>query len=273
MLLIGAAALLLIGILVEQFVPARYCPIRGVVFNVVHLVPAGLLRAISVAAVAGAVIMLTNMIGGGLFVLPSTGWLLIPAVVIFTVAMDFSEFLFHRLQHLIPALWAMHSFHHSDEAMNVSTAYRHFWAEHAIKASTIYLLVGLLFNASPLIISIYALISFYSMFPHMNVRVGLGRWWLLLNSPQYHRIHHSSLAEHQDRNFAAIFPIFDAIVRTSYRPHPGEFPPTGLYDQDKPRSLIEAVVWPVRSGYRRLRTAPMQRSANAAASNPAPTVT
>ena len=258
MLIIGSAALLIAGILLERLFPATYCPIRGILFNVGYMVPAVVLQAISVAAAGSGAVMLTNMIGGGFFTLPTEGWLLVPAIAIFTAAMDFSEFLFHRLQHMVPALWAMHSLHHSDQAMNVSTTYRHFWAERAIKVVTVYLLVGLLFKASPLLVSAYAIISLYNIFPHMNVSIGLGRWWFLLNSPQYHRIHHSSLAEHQDRNFAAIFPIFDAIIKTSHRPQPGEFPPTGLYDHDKPSNMIEAVVWPARGVWRRLKPVPTQ---------------
>jgi sterol desaturase/sphingolipid hydroxylase (fatty acid hydroxylase superfamily) len=258
MLLIGSVALLLIGIIAERIVFVTYCPLRGVLFNLGYLVPAILLQLILTAAIGGSVVMVTNMAGGGLVRLPSTGWLLIPAIAVFTVVMDFSEFLFHRMQHLIPALWSMHSFHHSDEALNISTTYRHFWAEQAIKSVTIYLLVGLLFRASPLVLTAYGTVSLYNLFSHMNLPIGFGRWWFLLNSPQYHRIHHSSLVEHQDRNFAALFPIFDAIGNSAHRSGAGEFPPTGLYDRDKPKDMLEAVFWPARGIYRRLRSGPIQ---------------
>ena len=139
--------------------------------------------------------------------------------------MDFGEYLFHRAQHRIPAMWAMHSFHHSDESLNVSTTFRHFWAEQAIKTCTIYLLIGMLFRPDAEIIAIYGVISLLNYFFHMNVCVGLGRAWFLLNSPQYHRVHHSALAIHYDKNFAALFPIFDVIFGTAYRPQAREYPP------------------------------------------------
>jgi len=166
------------------------------------------------------------------------------------VTVDFFEYLFHRAQHAIPALWAMHSLHHSDPAMNVSTASRHFWLEQAIKSVTIYLAVSLIFAASPLVILIYGLVAYYNFFSHMNLRVGFGRF-MLLNSPQNHRIHHSSQPVHRDKNFAGMFPIFDVMGGTQYLPGADEYPATGLDDGDCPISLTEAVAWPVRAALRR----------------------
>jgi sterol desaturase/sphingolipid hydroxylase (fatty acid hydroxylase superfamily) len=123
-LLVGSIA---IGILVEKIFPAAACPISGVVFNVAYIVPATVLKVITISVVAGGAVTMTNVLGGGLITLPSEGWLLVPAAAAYTMAMDFGEYLFHRAQHRIPAMWAMHSLHHSDTAMNISTTQRHFW--------------------------------------------------------------------------------------------------------------------------------------------------
>lgn len=72
----------------------------------------------------------------------------------------------------------------------------------------------------------------------------------MLNSPQCHRLHHSSLAEHHDRNFAALLPIFDVIYRTHPRPA-STLPPTGLSDGEIPHGKVEAMIWPIRGAYRR----------------------
>ena len=63
---------------------------------------------------------------------------------------------------------------------------------------------------------------------HANVRVGFGRFWWLLSSPQYHRIHHSIRGEHRNKNFAVWFPLYDVMFGTAWRPRPGEFPETGI---------------------------------------------
>ena len=62
---------------------------------------------------------------------------------------------------------------------------------------------------------------------------------------------HSRRREHYDRNFAALFPVFDAVFGTAHAPAPDEYPETGLEDHDAPRSLGEAALWPVRGWLRR----------------------
>jgi sterol desaturase/sphingolipid hydroxylase (fatty acid hydroxylase superfamily) len=235
----------------ERARPAATCPTGGVLFNLFYLVPFSLLRGVSEPAVAGVAVAMTNALGGGLVRLPSSGWNLVPAIALYTLAMDFGEYAFHRAQHRFPVLWAMHSLHHSDRAVNVSTTQRHFWAEQAIKSATIYLVVGLLFRTNDRIAAIYGVLTFWNYVAHMNLRLGFGPAWFILNSPQFHRVHHSCRREHYDRNFAGLFTIFDAIFRTAHVPAPGEYPSTGLEDADTPRSLAEAVLWPMREWLRR----------------------
>ena len=239
-------AIIAIGRVAERVRPAVTSPTNSVLFNLFYLAPFSLLRAASEPAVAGVAVAMTNALGGGLFRLPSSGWGLIPAVAIYALAMDLGEYGFHRAQHRFPVLWAMHSLHHSDRALNVSTTQRHFWAEQAIKSATIYLAVGLLLRTNHRILVIYGVLSFWNFVSHMNLRLGFGPAWFILNSPQFHRVHHSCRREHYDRNFAALFTIFDAIFRTAHVPAPEEYPSTGLEDEDTPRSLIEAVLWPMR---------------------------
>jgi len=72
-----------------------------------------------------------------------------------------------------------------------------------------------------------------------------------LNTPAYHRIHHSASAEHFDVNFAAILPIFDVMLGT-YRPaRPGERPVTGLDTGRIPRTWLDVLAWPVSGLLRR----------------------
>jgi sterol desaturase/sphingolipid hydroxylase (fatty acid hydroxylase superfamily) len=155
------------------------------------------------------------------------------------------------MEHRVPALWAMHSLHHSDDEMNILSSYRHFWLLKAIGIVMISFPVGLLFKANAAVLISWSFLSIVVLFSHMNIPVGLGRGWFLLNSPQFHRIHHSSLHEHMDKNFANLFPIWDVIFGTAHRPAAGEFPPTGLYDGDIPRSVIETILWPLRGVTRR----------------------
>ena len=238
------------GLLLERMRPVRGLPDRAAIFNVVYMIAAALIQGAISPLVLGGTAAVVSALGGGLVALPAQGLGLVPAALAYVVTVDFFEYLFHRAQHAVPALWAMHSLHHSDPAMNVSTTSRHFWLEQAIKSVTIYLAVSLIFAASPLILLIYGVVSYYNFFPHMNLRVGFGRF-VLLNSPQNHRIHHSSQPVHRDKNFAGLFPVFDLMGGTQYLPAADEYPATGLDDGDCPVSLTEAIAWPARGVLRR----------------------
>ncbi|MDB5986986.1 MAG: sterol desaturase [Nevskia sp.] len=212
-----------------------------------------LAQTMIVPMISVATVLAVNTAGGGWIVLPAAGLALLPAFLLYAATLDFLEYLFHRLQHRIPMLWAMHSLHHSDVSLNASTTNRHYWAELGIKMLSIYLVAGLLFKPGAPILGAYAFVSFYNVFAHMNIRVGFGRWWTLMNSPQYHRIHHSIRPEHQNCNFAALLPVFDVIFGTYRRPRDGEYPPTGLASGDHPSGLTEAIFWPFRGMLRRFR--------------------
>jgi sterol desaturase/sphingolipid hydroxylase (fatty acid hydroxylase superfamily) len=213
-----------------------------------HVWVFGLLTQFLLSPAMGAgVTVLVNSLGGGLITLPTRGWGLLAGVAAYFVAMDFGEFAFHRAQHRLPWLWAWHSLHHSDTAYDATTTVRHFWMDQFLKSVTVWLAVGLLFKAPAPIPLIYGLITLYNFVIHSNTRLDLGRWSWVLNAPGYHRLHHSSQAEHFDINFAALLPIFD-VLTGAYRPaRPGEVPATGLDTGDVPQGPIDVVVWPVRN--------------------------
>ena len=197
-------------------------------------------------ALGGLTTLAVNAAGGGFFTLPASGPGLLVGILLYLLAMDFGEYLFHRAQHAIPALWEMHSLHHSDPDFDATTTVRHFWLDPALKTVTIWLAVGLLLKAAPAIVIVYMVLTFYNFVSHANVPLGFGRVSWLWNSPQYHRLHHAAEAEYHDCNYAALLPIFDVVFGAYRRPRPGEFPPTGLDDGAVPTSYAETVAWPLR---------------------------
>lgn len=160
--------------------------------------------------------------------------------LLFFMLRDGLEFAFHIAQHRIPFLWAMHSLHHSDPNMAALTTQRHYWADPLIKQVTIWSLALMIFSPTPAIYAAYGLASLWNIFTHADLPVNFQRWSWLLNSPAYHRRHHSILPEHYDQNFAAMLPIFDVICGTYRRPE--GFAPTGL--ARSPQSLGEVLIWP-----------------------------
>lgn len=178
----------------------------------------------------------------GLSLVDLGNWPILWAVLAYTLLQDFGEFTFHRAQHAIPWLWRMHSLHHSDPNMNVTTTVRHFWGDQLMKAVTIWPAAVLILKPTPAIVAAYSVISLFHFFCHSNLRVGFGRWSWLLNSPAYHRRHHSREPAHYDCNFAALFPVFD-LVTGSYR-RPDGYPATGL--ERRPAGIADLTFWPWR---------------------------
>ena len=58
-------------------------------------------------------------------------------------------------------------------------------------------------------------------FHSLELRIQLGRWSWVAGAPQVHRIHHSRLPQHADKNFAAYFPIWDVLFGTYWHPREG----------------------------------------------------
>ena len=238
--------LIAFGFVTERLRPARAQGIRCLRLNVAYMVSLRLIYAVLLPVSGAATTLIVNALGGGLWVLPSAGVGLVYAIPCYALLMDGGEYLFHRAQHRFPVLWAMHSLHHSDPAVNISTAPRHFWGEMVLKAITIYALVGLLVKTNAAVVGFYTMLGLYNYFLHMNLRVGFGRWSGWLNSPQFHRLHHSALPEHHDCNFNQFFPLFDLLFGTYRAPQPGEYPPTGLASGETPLKLHQMLFWPWR---------------------------
>lgn len=166
------------------------------------------------------------------------GWL---AVIIYVMVFDLAEYLFHRAQHKIPLLWSMHSMHHSDPEMSVLTTNRHFWADPLFKTITVWSAAAMVITTTQTALAVYALLSFWNLMSHSQLRLNLGRWSWLINTPAYHRRHHSSDPAHYDSNFASLFPIWDVIFGDYHQPD--GFPPTGL--DHRPRNLGQLLAWPL----------------------------
>ena len=80
---------------------------------------------------------------------------------------------------------------------------------------------------------------------HLNVRFPMGRMITLVNSPQWHRIHHSAMPEHRDKNFASLLPLWDILFGTAWIPKPDEYPVTG-FDPPVHVGVIDSIIWPFR---------------------------
>ena len=142
---------------------------------------------------------------------------------------DFFYYWLHRAQHAYPWLWATHRLHHTETNLNVTSTLRLHWLEELFKLAVVILPMLILFDGPPAAAGLFAgAIRFWLFFIHMNARISFGPLSWVMTSPAAHRIHHSIEQRDRDRNFAALFPIWDVLFGTYLRPRPGEWPRTGV---------------------------------------------
>lgn len=169
----------------------------------------------------------------------------IALVIAYALYIDCAKYWIHRLSHSIPLLWATHSFHHSAECLTVATGARHHWSEAIIVAPLLFLALMLFQVPEHIMSAAVLLMKVPDGLQHLNYRIAWHRAGIWVNTPQWHRIHHSIEPVHCNKNFSSTFPIMDVIFGTAYRPAPDEYPRTGLTPRENPQ-LWEGIIWPFR---------------------------
>jgi sterol desaturase/sphingolipid hydroxylase (fatty acid hydroxylase superfamily) len=190
------------------------------------------------------------------------GWLpandgslgIVPASVLWLVWVDLIYYWMHRAQHASALLWAAHELHHSDPAMNVTTAWRRHWPTDTIMEAVLVGQAAYLFAPSSHVLmtaTIMRSVMVYAI--HANTTASLGRYSWAIATPQHHRIHHSIEPQHRDKNFSAAWPVWDILFGTYVAPIPGVYPVTGVIDAPVPASAWEASVRPLQTWRRVFR--------------------
>lgn len=155
-------------------------------------------------------------------------------IYMFTVmlAMDFGFFISHYLHHKIPLLWEFHKVHHTASVLNPLTAFRRHPVDYFIEFNIIAVLLGLVYgvfawmsNDTLDMLSIlgvnagvFLFLMIGSHLQHSHIWISYGFLNKLFVSPAMHQIHHSSAAEHLDKNMGSMFSFWDWIIGTRYIP-------------------------------------------------------
>lgn len=132
-------------------------------------------------------------------------------------ALDLSAYLAHVLLHKTPFAWRFHRVHHSDEAVDVTTAFRQHPGETVWRV--LWQLPAIVLFGLPLwMVAVYLTVSATNaQLEHANVRLPerADRWLrLLFVTPNMHKIHHSRHQPETDSNYANIFSVWDRAFGT-----------------------------------------------------------
>jgi sterol desaturase/sphingolipid hydroxylase (fatty acid hydroxylase superfamily) len=133
------------------------------------------------------------------------------------LTLDFAYYLAHRAMHRSPALWAYHSIHQSDRAVDVTTTIRQHPGDGVIR----YAFMGVFaiaLGAPPSAFAVYRVWSaVHGLLEHANVRMPLrldALLSLVVATPNTHKVHHSRTIVETDSNYANIFAVLDRAFGT-----------------------------------------------------------
>jgi sterol desaturase/sphingolipid hydroxylase (fatty acid hydroxylase superfamily) len=158
---------------------------------------------------------------------------------------DFIAYWVHRAFHGT-SLWPIHAVHHSSEHLDwlASVRFHPFndWIARWSQACALVLL-----GFTPTAVAAYIpFIQLFAIFLHANVSWDFGPLRKVIASPRFHRWHHTSEEEGLDKNFAGLFPFYDALFGTWYMPE-GKVPQRfGLNNESVPDGFFPQLLYPFR---------------------------
>lgn len=167
---------------------------------------------------------------------------------------DFGSYWMHRLSHASPFLWRFHAVHHSPEKLDWLVNTRAHPLDMIVTRFGGLLLVyvsGLAqvtdSGLDPLLLAVTFGGTLWSFLIHANIRWRLGPLEWLVSTPAFHHWHHTN-DEHRDRNFAAIFPLYDRLFGTLHLP--AGFPPVYGIDGHVAPTFTAQLVGPLAAPLR-----------------------
>ena len=130
------------------------------------------------------------------------------------LVLDLYAYCWHRLNHVVPLLWRFHRMHHSDPAMDVSSATRFHAGEVALSFGLRMGLIAVVGVPLAAIVAYDATLVLSTQFHHANIALPatLDRALrLLIVSPNMHKVHHSVERAEMDSNFSSVLSVWDRL--------------------------------------------------------------
>ncbi len=177
--------------------------------------------------------LLRVVVPGGLVVIAFTyghnglmSYLTLPLWVEFIaclVLLDLLLYWQHRLFHKVDWLWRLHSAHHGDRALNVSSAVRFHPGEALLSVLIKGAAIVALGAPVAAVILFEVLLNGAALFNHANWSLGRADAILrkLIVTPDMHRLHHSRDDAESRKNFGFFLSLWDSLFG-SYKSDPAQ---------------------------------------------------
>jgi len=150
--------------------------------------------------------------GIGLF--PFLGLPSLAQIIFGVLALDLFAYFAHVLLHKSWLGWQFHRVHHSENAVDVTTAFRQHPGETVWRI--LWQLAAIIVFGIPLwVVVVYLILSgLNAELEHANIRLNLRADWflrLLIVTPNMHKVHHSRDQRETDSNYSNIFSLWDRL--------------------------------------------------------------
>lgn len=141
--------------------------------------------------------------------IPVNGWTAFLAILL----VDFLYYWEHRLEHEVRILWTYHSIHHSSPIYNYTTALRVSFIDNLV--TWVFFLPAILIGFNPyLVLLALTIVLVYQFWIHTELINKMGWMEKIFMTPSLHRVHHGSDDIYLDKNYGAIFSIWDRMFGT-----------------------------------------------------------
>ena len=130
------------------------------------------------------------------------------------MALDFSGYWVHRLNHTINIFWNNHLVHHSSEEFNLACALRQSISVF-FRIFTFLLLPAAVFGVPQNVIAVVAPLHLFSQLWYHTRHIKTMGWLeYVIVTPAHHRVHHAINPEYLDKNYGQIFIFWDRMFGT-----------------------------------------------------------
>ena len=162
-----------------------------------------------------------------IFQIQSEIWL----YVLCFILVDFASYWSHRFNHEINVMWNRHIVHHSSEEFNLSCALRQSISGIIGVYFFLYIPMALIGIPSIIVAIVAPLHLFAQFWYHTRLIDKMGWLEYIIVTPSHHRVHHAINPEYIDKNYSAIFIIWDKLFGT-FQEEMKDIPP--VYGVKKP---------------------------------------
>lgn len=169
-------------------------------------------------------------------------------LLILFVARDFIQWNVHILLHRVPWLWEFHKVHHSVVEMGFAAHLRYHWMETVVYRTLEYIPLAMIGFGIKDFFLVHLFTLAIGHLNHANIKLPLGPFKYLFNSPQMHLWHHAAELpkEHPNGiNYGISLSIWDYLFRTAYQPYDKGHLKLGFKHIDQfPRTLFRQLTYP-----------------------------